>query len=91
MIHRITILRVNIDLLRIILTRFEFRHVFETVDHVTRSRRDTANSRFVLFGDVAVLLERVAAADGTVHWGRWIDCKRFISMCEVNMKCIYDP
>jgi len=69
-----TVLGIDVDLLWVVVTWLELRHVFHAVDQVPRSLRDTADTRRKQLLRGSFLNERVAAADWTRNGRRRVHC-----------------
>lgn len=75
-VHRVAVLCVDEDLLRILATRLELGDVARAVDAMTRSRRDAANASEVLLGVGTVLYELIATSEWAIDGCRRIHYKQ---------------
>ena len=65
---------INVDLLRVVITRLELGHILHAVNKMSRPLGDASNTcSKQLFGST-FLDERVAAANWTRHWRRRVHC-----------------
>lgn len=82
------VLGIDVDLLRIVVARFELGDELHAVNQMSRPLSDASDTCREQFLCLTFLDEGISAADGTRHWCWWVHCKpQQLQMSQAQCHC----